>query len=79
MGERSRDDIAMQLASVEDDLPEVLALGLLQMKANPSDGFSGLSEVLEFLAELPSHEETLTLRLSDVAQSQVELLLEKIK
>ena len=71
------DDIAMQLASVQDDLPQILALGLLQVKANPSAGFSGLSEVLEFLAGLPSPEETLTLRLSDVAQAQVESLLEK--
>ena len=71
------DDMAAQLTSVQDELPEILALGLLQLRANPSAGFSGLSEVLEFLAGLPSPQEILDLRLSEVAQSQVDLLLEK--
>ena len=71
------DDMAQQLASLQDELPQILALGLLQVKANPATGFSGLTEVLEFLAKLPSPQETLTLRLSDTAQAQVEELLEK--
>lgn len=71
------DDIAVQLMSLQDELPEILALGLLQVRANPSTGFSGLSEVLEVLARLPSPQEILALRLSDSAQSQVEFLLEK--
>lgn len=75
------DDIAAQLVSLHDELPEILALGLLQVRANPSTGFSALAEilaeVLEFLARLPSPQEMLRLRLSDAAQSQVEFLLEK--
>ena len=71
------DDIAAQLVSLHDELPEILALGLLQVRANPSTGFSGLSEVLQFLARLPSPQEILALQLSDAAQSQVEFLLEK--
>ena len=71
------DDIAAQLVSLHDELPEILALGLLQVRANPSTGFSALAEVLEFMARLPSPQEMLTLRLSDAAQSQVEFLLEK--
>ncbi|MBF2078902.1 MAG: hypothetical protein IGR76_10390 [Synechococcales cyanobacterium T60_A2020_003] len=71
------DDMARQLESLKDELPQILALGLLQVKANPSTGFSGLAEVLEFLATLPSPQETLALRLSDTAQAQIEALLEK--
>ncbi len=71
------DDIAAQLVSLQDEVPEILALGLLQLSANPSSGFSGLTEVLEFLAGLPSHQETLDFRLSEAAQSQVDSLLEK--
>ena len=71
------DSIAAQITSFQDKLPEILALCLLQVRANPSSGFSGLSEVLEFLATLPSPQETLALELSDAAQTQVEFLLEK--
>ena len=43
------DEIAARLASRPDELPQILALGLREVNANPASGFSGLSEVLEFL------------------------------
>ncbi|WP_246162564.1 MULTISPECIES: hypothetical protein [Brasilonema] len=72
------DEIARNLESHKEDLPQILALGLREMTANPSTGFSGLTEVLEFLAKLPSPEEILALRLSPMVQAEIESLLDKI-
>jgi hypothetical protein len=73
------DDMMKQLEPLRDELPQILALGLQQIQANPTQGFSGLTEVLEFLAQLPSPQEILALRLSDKLQEEVEGLLEKNK
>jgi hypothetical protein len=54
-----------------------LALGLRELDANPSVSFSGLTEVLEFLARLPLPQEILALRLSSAVQAQIDALLEK--
>lgn len=40
-------------------------------------GFSGLAEVLEMLADLPSSEEVLALKPSEALQQQIENLLGK--
>ena len=71
------DEIAARLASRPDELPQILALGLREVNANPASGFSGLSEVLEFLVQLPTPQEILALRLSPEVQAEVDLLLEK--
>ncbi len=71
------DEIALNLESHKNNLPQILALGLREMAANPSMGFSGLTEVLEFLAKLPSPQETLALRLSPTVQAQIDALLDK--
>ena len=71
------DEIAARLASRPDELPQILALGLREVNANPASGFSGLSEVLEFLVQLPPPQEILALRLSPEVQAEVDLLLEK--
>lgn len=71
------DEIAMRLASRPNELPQILALGLREINANLSQGFSGLSEVLEFLVKQPQPQEILALRLSPEVQSEVDLLLEK--
>jgi hypothetical protein len=68
------DDIA---TTVQDNLPQILALGLREMNANPSNGFSGLTEILHFLAKLPSPQEVLNLRLAPDAQQEIDNLLEK--
>ncbi len=71
------DNIAQQLQSLQGDLPQILALGMRQLNANPSTGFSGLTEILEFLAQLPSPQQILDLHLSPTVQAEVETLLEK--
>lgn len=71
------DEIAWSLESRKEDLLQILALGLREINANPSTGFSGLTEVLEFLAKLPSPQEILALRLSPVVQAEIESLLDK--
>ncbi|MFZ4728927.1 MAG: hypothetical protein ACOYMQ_09745 [Pseudanabaena sp.] len=68
------DDIA---ATVQDNLPQILALGLREINANPNNGFSGLTEILHFLAKLPSPQEVLNLRLAPEAQQEIDSLLEK--
>ena len=71
------DEMARNLESRKEDLPQILALGLREISANPGTGFSGLTEVLEFLAKLPSPQEILTLRLSPIVQAEIESLLDK--
>jgi hypothetical protein len=71
------DEMMKQLEPLRDELPQILALGLQQMQANPTEGFSGLKDILEFLAQLPSPQEILALRLSDKLWTEIEKLLEK--
>lgn len=73
------DDLALRLSPLQDKLPEILELGLREWNAQGQSGFSGLSEVLEVLAKLPSAEEVLALKPSVALQQQVERLLEKNK
>ena len=68
------DDIA---TTVQDNLPQILAIGLREMNANPNNGFSGLTEILHFLAQLPSPQEVLNLHLAPAAQQEIDNLLEK--
>lgn len=71
------DDVAIQLHSVEDKLPQILALGLREFKAITQEGFSGIAEVLKFLASLPNPEAIIALRPTEALQAQLSLLLEK--
>ncbi|MHC5676523.1 hypothetical protein [Nostoc sp.] len=71
------DEMARNLESRKEDLPQILALELREIIANPSTGFSGLTEILEFLAKLPSPEEILALRLSPMVQAEIDSLLDK--
>lgn len=71
------DDLAEQLRSLTDRLPRILELGLRQLDASSPAGFTGASDVLEFLAGLPSPEEILALRPSPALEARVKELLEK--
>ena len=71
------EELALRLSPLQEQLPQILELGLRAWNADAQTGFSGLAEVLEFLASLPSPEEILTLKPSAKLQQQVELLLEK--
>ena len=71
------DDLAQRLGLLQDKLPEILALGLREVTADPESGLSGLREILELLASLPDPNEILALRLSASVQAEIEALLEK--
>jgi hypothetical protein len=71
------DDLAERLRNEQDRLPEILELGLREIHAGRQNGFEGAAEVLEFLARLPSPEETLQLRPSERFESRIRELLEK--
>ena len=71
------DDLVERVRVLADRLPRVLELGLRELEASSQDGFSGASNVLEFLAGLPSPEETLAFRPSPALAARVQELLEK--
>lgn len=71
------EELAMRLDSLEHKLPQILELGLRQLNASSQNSFSGTTQVLEFLAQLPSPEEILALRPSEELRTQIDTLLEK--
>lgn len=71
------DELAERLRKHEERLPEILELGLRELYAETQSGFAGASDVLEFLASLPSPEEILSLRPSERLRREVQELLEK--
>lgn len=73
------DDLGFRLAPMHDQLPQILELGLRGVNANSREGFTGLADVLEFLASLPSPQEILALKPSDDLQADVQRLIAKTK
>ena len=71
------DDLAARLRPVQDRLPEVLELGLRELQAAGQQGVTGLAEVLETLAALPTPQDVLALRPSAALQERIDALLEK--
>ncbi|MEB3295672.1 MAG: hypothetical protein VKJ24_21175 [Synechococcales bacterium] len=71
------DDLALRLGPLRSQLPQILERGLVAWSDEGSTVFSGLSEVLEFLAKLPTPEEVLALRPSDTLSAKITELLEK--
>jgi hypothetical protein len=71
------DELAARLRTLEDQLPEILELGLLQWTARHEGTFAGLADVLETLAALPSPQEVLDLRPAPELRERVEQLLDK--
>ena len=71
------DEVVTQLQPFEDRLPQILALGLREFNAIPQEGFSGMAEVLEFLATLPTESAIIALCPSEALQAQLSMLLEK--
>ena len=74
-GDRSG-ELASRLRAVEDELPEILELGLREWLSTPP-GYAGLGDVLETLARLPSPEEVLGLSPATHLQDRIEELLAK--
>ncbi|MEH2339525.1 hypothetical protein [Nostoc sp.] len=55
------EELATRLNLLEDHLPQILELGLRELNAISQTGFTGMAEVLEFLAQLPTPEEIIAL------------------
>jgi len=68
-----------KLNALEQSLPHALELGVNELIARSQPGFTGFTEVLEFLANLPTPEEILALRPSEALQAQIDQLAEKHK
>ncbi len=71
------DDLAERLRALADRLPRILELGLREMDASSQSELAGASDVLELLANLPSPEQVLALRLSPALQDRVRELLDR--
>jgi hypothetical protein len=71
------DELLTKLGSLDENLSQVLELGLNELLARPQTGFTGFAEVLGFLADLPTPEEILALRPSATLQAQIDRLSEK--
>jgi hypothetical protein len=71
------EELAARLNSLGDKIPRILELGLRELNISSQTGFSGITEVLEFLAQLPTPEEIISLRPSQVLQAEINQLLEK--
>jgi hypothetical protein len=56
------EELFTKLGRLDQNLPQVLELGLNELLSRPQEGFTGFAEVLNFLANLPSPEEILALR-----------------
>lgn len=67
------------ISGLEAQIPQVLLLGLQELRSRPQEGFHGFAEVFEFLAGLPTPEEVLALRPSVSFQTQLDLLSAKYK
>lgn len=70
------DDLAERLLPYRPNLPLILEMGLREFTAGKT-GYQGVADVLEFLAGLPSPEETLALRASEDLETRLRELLEK--
>jgi hypothetical protein len=71
------EELATQLRPLEKDLPQILELGMRAWQARSEGRFSGLADILEALASLPTPEEILALRPSPALEERVDELLEK--
>lgn len=70
------DEMVTQLQPFREKIPQVLELGLRELNASTNE-FSGLTEILEFLASLPTPEAVIALRPSKAFQDKISNLLEK--
>ena len=71
------EELLVKLEHLDQSALQVLELGVNELMARPQSGFTGFAEVLDFLANLPTPEEILTLRPSSVLQAQIDHLAKK--
>jgi len=73
------DDLAARIRNHGERVAEILELGLREWNAGSQNEFQSAAEVLEFLAGLPTPEDTLALRASASMQMRVQELVEKTR
>jgi hypothetical protein len=71
------DDLAAELGPRAGRLPSILSLGLRELDAQGAAEFSGLAEVLEILASLPTPDQVMALRPSQALQAHIDRLLDR--
>jgi Fe2+ transport system protein B len=72
------DELATQLQRHDEaQLSKIFELGIRKLQAQEQLEFEGISEILEFLASLPTPEEIIALRPSESFQARISTLLEK--
>ena len=71
------DDLAVRLQSRQDQLPQIIELGLRKLDATTPAVFEDVSEILETLAAFPSAAEIIALRPSDELQKRIDALIKK--
>ena len=71
------DDLVQRLRAAADRLPRLLELALRELDTSSQGGFSSTSDVLEFLAGLPSPGEILAFRPAPRLRDRVSEPLEK--
>lgn len=70
------EDLATRLTPFQENVSQILELGLREFRAVSITELNGASELLEFLADLPTPEDILALQAPYNLQSQVKQLLE---
>ncbi len=70
-------ELAIRLQPLQGQIPQILELGLRELNAKKQPGFEGTSDVLEFLAGLPTPDEIIRLRPSEKMQAKIKYLLDK--
>jgi hypothetical protein len=71
------EDLVARLGPSQLHLAQALEIGLNKLEDRPQEGFTGFSDILEFLADLPTPEAILALRPSENLQNQIDRLSEK--
>lgn len=69
--------LAVRLQPLQGQISQILELGLRELNAKKQPGFEGSSDVLEFLAGLPTPDEIIKLRPSEKMQARINFLLDK--
>ena len=70
------EELVTQLQPFENQISEILALGLMKLNARSESEFEGATEVLEFFSKLPSPEEVIAFRASEKLQNRIHELLD---
>src|SRR5437899_12585217 len=73
------DEVAQALKPYQAQFPQIVELGIRELRARSEGGYNGISSVLEKLAALPTPEEVLALRPAPALQERLDALLEKTR